>query len=139
MASNHGFTVWLTGMSGTGKSSLANYIAARLRQVGRNVEVLDEEDVKEALWQDMGDTKEDRVTAVRRVGFVANLLIRPVDEKHHEPDRDTGDAGAGHEVEGSGHGREPSAALLPVAWAIVAIPLAYGVYQTAIKAVDLFG
>jgi adenylylsulfate kinase len=76
MASNHGFTVWLTGMSGTGKSSLANYIAARLRQVGRNVEVLDEEEVGEALWQGIGDTKEDRITSVRRVGFVANLLSR---------------------------------------------------------------
>ncbi len=76
MASNHGFAVWLTGMSGTGKSSLANYVAARLRQVGRSVEVLDEEEVGEALWQGMGDTKEDRITSVRRVGFVANLLAR---------------------------------------------------------------
>ncbi len=76
MASNNGYTVWLTGMSGTGKTSLANYIAARLRQVGRNVEILDEEEVGEALWQGIGDTKEERISAVRRVGFVANLLSR---------------------------------------------------------------
>ncbi|MGA9521586.1 MAG: adenylyl-sulfate kinase [Myxococcaceae bacterium] len=76
MASNNGFTVWLTGMSGTGKTSLANYVAARLRQVGRNVEILDEEEVGEALFPGIGDTKEERITAVRRVGFVANLLSR---------------------------------------------------------------
>jgi hypothetical protein len=73
------------------------------------------------------------------VGFVANLLIRPVDERHHQPDRKSGTADAGDDAEGSPNGREHSAALLPVAWALVGIPLAYGVYQTAIKAVDLFG
>jgi len=41
MATTNGFTVWLTGMHGTGKTTLAAYIAARLRQVGRNVEILD--------------------------------------------------------------------------------------------------
>jgi adenylylsulfate kinase len=76
MAPNTGFTLWLTGMSGTGKSTTAAYIAARLRQVGRNVEILDEGEVGEALWAGLGDTKEDRVTVVRRLGFVANLLTR---------------------------------------------------------------
>src|SRR6185295_18040838 len=73
---NIGFTVWLTGMSGTGKSTLANYIAARLRQVGRSVEVLDESDVTDELWKGMGESKDERNVIVRRLGFVANLLTR---------------------------------------------------------------
>ncbi|NVJ13874.1 adenylyl-sulfate kinase [Myxococcus sp. AM010] len=76
MASNTGFTLWLTGMSGTGKSTTAAYIAARLRQVGRNVEILDEGELGEALWAGLGDGKEDRTTVVKRLGFVASLLTR---------------------------------------------------------------
>jgi len=76
MGQNSGFTVWLTGMSGTGKSTLANYLAARLRQVGRNVEVLDESDVAGNLWKGLGESKEERNEVVRRLGYVANLLTR---------------------------------------------------------------
>ncbi|HZA14901.1 MAG TPA: adenylyl-sulfate kinase [Myxococcaceae bacterium] len=77
MASNsNGFTVWLTGMSGAGKTALANYVAARLRQVGKAVEILDENDVSGALWDGLGETKEERATVMRRLGFVANLLAR---------------------------------------------------------------
>jgi adenylylsulfate kinase len=76
MASNTGFTLWLTGMSGTGKSTTAAYIAARLRQVGRHVEILDEGELSDELWAGLGDTKEERTTVVRRLGFVANLLTR---------------------------------------------------------------
>src|SRR5262249_40001492 len=76
MANPGGFTVWLTGMLGAGKTTLAEYISARLRQVGRNVEILDEEEVAPALWKDLADTKEDRLTISRRLGFVADLLTR---------------------------------------------------------------
>lgn len=76
MANTGGFTIWLTGMLGAGKTTLAEYLAARLNQVGRNVEILDEEDVAAALWKDLGDAKEDRITITRRLGFVANLLTR---------------------------------------------------------------
>jgi adenylylsulfate kinase len=76
MPSTTGFTLWLTGMHGTGKSTYASYIAARLRQVGRHVEILDEGEVGDDLWQGLGDTKEERSTVVRRLGYVAHLLTR---------------------------------------------------------------
>ena len=76
MAQTTGFTVWLTGMSGTGKSTMAAYIAARLRQVDRNVEVLDENELRDDLWQGLGDSKDERNTIVRRLGYVAGLLTR---------------------------------------------------------------
>ena len=76
MAQTTGFTVWLTGMSGTGKSTMAAYIAARLKQVDRNVEILDENELGDDLWQGLGDTKDERNTIVRRLGFVAGLLSR---------------------------------------------------------------
>ncbi len=76
MAQNTGFTLWLTGMLGTGKTTMANYIAARLRQVGRQVEILNEEDVADHLWAVETETKDERSMVIRRMGFVANLLSR---------------------------------------------------------------
>lgn len=77
MAQETGFTVWLTGMLGAGKSTLANYIEARMRQVGRKVEVLDEDDLQDDLWKEVeGGTKEERMLIARRLGFVADSLTR---------------------------------------------------------------
>lgn len=76
MPSTTGFTLWLTGMHGTGKSTYASYISARLRQVGRNVEILDEGELADELWQGLGDSKEERSLICRRLGFVASLLTR---------------------------------------------------------------
>jgi adenylylsulfate kinase len=71
-----GFTVWFTGMSGTGKTALANYLAPRLRQVGRNAEILDEAPLGAELWGALGDSKDDRTLAIRRLGFLAQMLSR---------------------------------------------------------------
>ncbi len=77
MAQNQGFTVWLTGMLGAGKSTLANYIQARLKQVGRNVEILDEDDLGDVFWGELeGATKEDRLVISRRLVHLADLLTR---------------------------------------------------------------
>ena len=77
MAQETGFTVWLTGMLGAGKSTLAQYIEARMRQVGRKVEILDEDDLQDDLWKEIeGDTKEERMTIARRLGYVADSLTR---------------------------------------------------------------
>lgn len=76
MANPGGFTVWLTGMLGAGKTTLAEYVAARLRQVGRNVEILDEETLAPVMWKELGDTKDDRLTIGRRIGYVADVLTR---------------------------------------------------------------
>jgi adenylyl-sulfate kinase len=71
-----GVTVWLTGLSGAGKSTIADAIAAELRHRGRRVEVLDGDVVRENLSRGLGFSKEDRDTNIRRIGFVAELLTR---------------------------------------------------------------
>ncbi len=71
-----GWTLWLTGLSGAGKSSLACEIVKRLHFKGLSVELLDGDLVRETLSKGLGFSKEDRNTNVRRIGFVANLLSR---------------------------------------------------------------
>jgi adenylyl-sulfate kinase len=71
-----GFTLWFTGLSGAGKSTLSLPVAARLREMGRNVEILDGDVVRTNLSKGLGFSKEDRDTNIRRIGFVANLLSR---------------------------------------------------------------
>jgi adenylyl-sulfate kinase len=71
-----GFTIWFTGLSGAGKTTLARMLAARVAQRGVHVEVLDGDELRTQLCAGLGFSKEDRVTNVRRVGFVAKLLAR---------------------------------------------------------------
>jgi adenylylsulfate kinase len=72
-----GFTVWITGMLGAGKTTIADYVAARLRQVGRPVEVLDEDDVVDLMFEELEEeTKENRVAIARRIGILAEMLTR---------------------------------------------------------------
>jgi adenylylsulfate kinase len=71
-----GVTVWFTGLSGAGKSTIVNAVEAKLREQGYPVEVLDGDIVRTWLSQGLGFSRADRDTNVRRVGFVANLLSR---------------------------------------------------------------
>ena len=71
-----GFTLWFTGLSGSGTSTVANIIEKRLREGGAKVEVLDGDIVRTNLSKGLGFSKEDRDTNIRRIGFVCNLLSR---------------------------------------------------------------
>lgn len=71
-----GATIWLTGLSGAGKSTIASLLAERLQAAGARVEVLDGDIVRTNLSKGLGFSKEDRDTNIRRIGFVCGLLSR---------------------------------------------------------------
>jgi adenylyl-sulfate kinase len=71
-----GFVVWLTGLSGAGKTTIAQDLSSRLRREGWPVEVLDGDAVRELLGKGLGFSREDRDLNVRRIAFVAHLLSR---------------------------------------------------------------
>jgi adenylylsulfate kinase len=71
---SRGATVWLTGLSGAGKTTIADAVARQLRAVGREVEVLDGDELRRGLSAGLGFSREDRDTNVQRIGFVAELL-----------------------------------------------------------------
>ena len=74
--SDKGFTIWFTGLSGAGKSTIAEKLEPVLRQRGCKVEQLDGDIVRTHLSKGLGFSKEDRDTNIRRIGFVAHLLSR---------------------------------------------------------------
>jgi adenylyl-sulfate kinase len=71
-----GFTLWFTGMSGAGKSTISNLLVERLRRLNAKVEVLDGDVVRTHLSKGLGFSKEDRDENIRRIGFVCELLSR---------------------------------------------------------------
>jgi adenylyl-sulfate kinase len=71
-----GFTLWFTGLSGAGKTTLARGVEAVLRERGMKVEVLDGDIVRQNLSKGLGFSKEDRDTNIKRIGFVCKLLTR---------------------------------------------------------------
>jgi adenylyl-sulfate kinase len=71
-----GFTIWITGMSGSGKSTVAGLLEGALRDRGHRVEVLDGDVVRTNLTSDLGFSREDRDANVNRVGWVCELLSR---------------------------------------------------------------
>ena len=91
------------------------------------------------------------MVGVLAVGFVANLLVRPVAERFHEPDTAGADATSATVDTSSGGGvstmtrtqapvrTQARPVLLAAAWLVVGVPLAYGVYATLVKTVSLFG
>ncbi len=71
-----GVTLWLTGLSGSGKTTIAKGLERELRMRNCPVEVLDGDIVRTYLSEELGFSKKDRDTNIRRIGFVANLLSR---------------------------------------------------------------
>lgn len=73
---SRGFVLWLTGLPCSGKTSLALALEEDLRARGDRVELLDGDEVRAALWPDLGFSAESRHQNVRRVGYIARLLAR---------------------------------------------------------------
>ena len=71
-----GFTVWFTGLSGSGKSTIAEMLYHEFQARGMKTEILDGDVVRTNLSKGLGFSKEDRDTNIMRIGFVANLLTR---------------------------------------------------------------
>lgn len=74
--STTGLTIWLTGLSGAGKSTIAGLLAEALRARGRRVEVLDGDVVRTHLSKGLGFSRADRDTNVLRIGWVCEVLTR---------------------------------------------------------------
>src|SRR5262249_50321190 len=73
---HQGLTIWFTGLSGSGKSTVAHGLVERLAEFGRNVSLLDGDEIRTHLSKGLGFSKEDRDTNIRRVGFVAGLVAQ---------------------------------------------------------------
>src|SRR6266481_6640784 len=76
MSNQKGFTLWLTGLSGAGKTTLAVALDREMRARGMAVEVLDGDEIRTNLSKGLGFSKEDRDTNIRRIGYVCRLLSR---------------------------------------------------------------
>lgn len=76
MQQRRGVTVWFTGLSGSGKSTIARALEAQLREWGYGLEVLDGDIVRTNLTKGLGFSREDRDENIRRIGFVSHLLTR---------------------------------------------------------------
>src|SRR6266478_3635860 len=75
-ADGSGFTLWFTGLSGAGKTTIAELVRPELEQRGLKVEWLDGDEVREHLSKGLGFSKEDRDTNIDRIGWVASRLTR---------------------------------------------------------------
>ncbi len=71
-----GVTIWLTGLSGAGKSTITHGLEQRLLAVGRDVTILDGDEIRTHLSKGLGFSKEDRDANIRRVGYVASQITR---------------------------------------------------------------
>lgn len=73
---DQGGTIWLTGLSGAGKTTIARLVEAELRRSAQKVEVLDGDVLRTNLCKDLGFSREDRERNIQRIGFVCQLLSR---------------------------------------------------------------
>ena len=71
-----GFTLWFTGLSGAGKTTIAHLVGPELEERGKIVEYLDGDVVRTRLSKGLGFSKEDRDTNIERIGWVASRLTR---------------------------------------------------------------
>lgn len=71
-----GVTVWFTGLSGAGKTTISRAVAEALQSQVQNLEILDGDIVRQNLTKGLGFSKEDRDENIRRIGFVSHLLTR---------------------------------------------------------------
>jgi len=76
MTQHKGFTLWFTGLSGSGKTTISKIVVEKLLERGCKVEVLDGDVVRTNLSKGLGFSKEDRDINIRRIGFVCHLLSR---------------------------------------------------------------
>lgn len=74
--SQAGLTLWFTGLSSSGKTTLSQAVSERLKTQGHKVEILDGDAVRQYLCRGLGFSKEDRDENIRRIGYVAELLTR---------------------------------------------------------------
>lgn len=74
--SSEGFTVWMTGLPGAGKSTIAKLLKEKLASDGWRAEILDGDEVRKGLSRDLGLSREDREEHAWRVSFVSKLLSR---------------------------------------------------------------
>jgi sulfate adenylyltransferase len=71
-----GFCIWFTGLSGAGKSTIANILVTKLLEYGRQVTLLDGDVIRTNLSKGLGFSREDRDTNIRRIGFVASEIVK---------------------------------------------------------------
>jgi bifunctional enzyme CysN/CysC len=75
LAGQKPMVLWFTGLSGSGKSTIANIVEQALHRAGRQTYTLDGDNIRSGLCRDLGFTAEDRVENIRRVGEVAKLMV----------------------------------------------------------------
>ncbi len=71
-----GFVLWLTGLPGAGKTTIAKKLAEELKAKGHRVEIMDGDEVRRNLSPELGFSKEDREQHVKRVAYISKLLAR---------------------------------------------------------------
>lgn len=75
MSGHHSKVIWFTGLSGSGKSTIANALEIKLHQMGIRTYILDGDNIRHGLCNDLGFTNSDRVENIRRVAEVAKLMV----------------------------------------------------------------